>query len=359
MKILPKDQFNILIDKVALYNFFIEDIIDISELENQITIEKNPKRYMQTNSGLRYKKLELDKCNYFDVLTNGIAKNGEPFAKMELSVNDEKTRNLNCITVDELKESITEAERYLADELGILCDFTDAKIKYLEMNKTFEIELDSIKYDRVLKTMINIMPKVASKIKKPITSNKKTYSASNKSQTEIVKIYDKSEQLKQVHQIETNANILRLELKLVNDANRIKTRFGSAYLRDLDENMIDKYCAEYIQNNFIEPYEKLLAYQKKTVEKILKQHYKKDDKEWIDNVLHIICDFELTNEIPLMFDIEQMKEWLNCLHLPKQNKYYIYKRFEAKCVNFNTVFKNGDIPKYEEILNKIEVYFFD
>ena len=259
----------------------------------------------------------------------------------------------------ELKENVDKAERYLADELGILCDFTDAKIKYLEMNKTFEIELDSLEYDRVLKTMINIMPKVASKIKKPITSNKKTYSASNKSQTEIVKIYDKSEQLRHTHNIETNTNLLRFEMKLVNDANKIKTRFGSAYLRDLSENMIDKYCAEYIQNNFIEPYKKLLAYQKKTVEKILKENYKQNDKEWIDNVLHIICDYEIKNEIPLMFDVGQMKEWLNCLGLSKQNKYYIYKRFEEKCVNFNTVFKNGDIAKYEEILNKIEVYFFD
>lgn len=361
-KIIPQNQNDILIDKVALYNITVEDIFDLSELEKQdlITVEKHPQKYLTTNSGEKFRNIEIGKCPQFDIFACGIARNGEPYSRMELSVNgSDGLHNLNCITVENLKEKINDADRYMADDLGVLCNFDESKIKYLEMNKTFEIVLNSLEYDRVLKTMINIMPKVTSKIKKPVTATKKTYSASNKSQTEIVKIYDKSNQLKEVHNIDTNANILRFELRLINDTNRLKTKFGSAYVRDLNENVIEKYYSEYVQNNFVTPYLKLLEFQNKKVTKILKENYKKDDKEWIDNVLHIICDYEIKNEIPLMFEIEQMKEWLNCLNLPKQNKYYIFKRFEAKSVKFNTVFKNNDKAKYEEILDKIEYLYFD
>ena len=279
---------------------------------------------------------------------------------MELSQNgNDGMRNLNCITVEELKTKIADAEHYLSDELGILCNFEYAKFKTIELNKTFEIALDSIAYDRVVKTMINLMPTTASKIKKPIISDTTTYSASNKSQTETLKIYDKANQLKQKQKKEINANILRIEIQLINDANKIKTRFGSANLSDITDEIITEYFSDYVTKNIINPFFDHLVFQEKQVKKILKENYKKSDYEWIDNVIHIISDYEMIHEIPLMFDIEQMKSWLDVLDLPRQNKYYIYKRFREKIINYSTVYNNNDLQKYRELITKIECVSFD
>lgn len=357
-----KNQDDVLIDKVAIYNFDIEDISDIEDLKkkNLITIEKNPVRYIETNSGQQYKKIELEKCEHFDTFVCALSKCGKPYTKMELSENGKDgMRNLNCITLEQLKTKIEDAERYLADEMGILCNFDFAKIKSIELNKTFEIALDSIAYDRVIKTMINLMPTTASKIKNPIISDSTTYSASNKSQTETLKIYDKANQLKKVHHKKINENILRVEIQLINAANKIKTRFGSANLSDLTDEIIQEYFSEYVKKNIINPFFNHLQFQEKQVKKILKDNYKKSDYEWIDNVLHIISDYEMVNEIPLMFDVEQMKDWLDVLDLPRQNKYYIYKRFRQKIVNYSTVYNNHDLQKYRELINKIECVAFD
>ena len=58
-----KNQDDVLIDKVAIYNFDIEDIYDIDELKkkNLIIIEKNPTRYIETNSGQQYQKNRIGK----------------------------------------------------------------------------------------------------------------------------------------------------------------------------------------------------------------------------------------------------------------------------------------------------------
>ncbi|RHQ02180.1 hypothetical protein DW996_00925 [Roseburia sp. AM51-8] len=357
-----KNQDDVLIDKVAIYNFDVEDIQDIEALKkkNLITIENAPMRYIETNSGQQYQKIELEKCEHFDTFVCALSKCGKPYTKMELSENGKDgMRNLNCITLEQLKTKIDNAEHYLSDDLGILCNFDYAKIKYIELNKTFEIALDSIAYDRVVKTMINLMPTTASKIKKPIISDTTTYSASNKSQTETLKIYDKATQLKQKHKKEINANILRIEIQLINDANKIKTRFGSANLSDLTDEIITEYFSDYVTKNIINPFFDHLEFQEKQVKKILKDNYKKSDYEWIDNVIHIISDYEMIHEIPLMFDIEQMKDWLDVLNLPRQNKYYIYKRFRQKIVNYSTVYNNHDLQKYRELITKIECVSFD
>lgn len=357
-----KNQDDVLIDKVSIYNFDIEDIQDIDELKkkNLIIIENAPTRYIETNSGQQYQKIELEKCEHFDTFVCALSKCGKPYTKMELSENGKDgMRNLNCITVEELKAKIKDAEHYLSSDLGILCNFDFAKIKSIELNKTFDIALDSLSYDRVIKTLINLMPPTASKIKKPIISDSTTYSASNKSQTETLKIYDKANQLKKVHHKKINENILRVEIQLINEANKIKTRFGSANLSDLTDEIIQEYFSDYVTKNIINPFYAHLDFQEKQVKKILKDNYKKSDYEWIDNVLHIISDFEMVHEIPLMFDIEQMKNWLDVLNLPRQNKYYIFKRFKEKIVNYSTVYNNHDLQKYRELINKIECVSFD
>ena len=352
-----KNSIDALVDKVILYNFTIEDIFDLDSLEQQgiASVEKKANVYAQTNSGQEYNHIHITKCCLFDDFYFGRSQlTNEFFGKLELSVNNDEFHNLNCSTLFALKIRIKIIERYLADNLGILVNFENIKVKSLEINKTFELNENYDNYHRVLKTLIYLLPQRLSKKKDIYLDNTNTYSFYSGNASEVLKIYSKTEQLKKKYSLNIKDEYVRFEITLNNESGKIKDVFGTAILWDLYDEQINEYFNNFIAKNIITPFLKHQKNATKTVRQLLSNEYKSSSHKWIENVLLFISDYEIEHNLPLLYNIEDIKPLLEYLHIKnKSTKYYIYSRFENSASIYSNYLTKNDKGKYREIIEKL------
>ena len=345
-----------LIDKVILYNFTVEDVYDLTELELQglASVEKQSNIYAETNTGKKYNHIHIPKCGLFDDFYYGRSPlTTEFFGKLEISVNRDQYHNLNCLSVTELKSRVNDIERYLADELGILVDFTNIKMKKMELNKTTELDGNYNEYSRILNTIISLLPKRLSK-KRAYFEDNITNTLYSGNASEMLKIYNKTAQLNKEYNTNLKKNYIRFEITLNNESGKIKNVFGSAKLWDLTAEKINAYFDNFVTDNIIAPYHSHQKFMVKIVSKLLVDEYKKSSHKWVENVLLYVSNFELENKLPLLFDIEDIKPLLDNLHLKNRStKHYIYKRFEVKAQEYSHFLSKKNKEKYEEIIKKL------
>lgn len=345
-----------LIDKVILYNFTVEDVYDLTELELQglASVEKQSNLYAETNTGKKYNHIHIPKCGLFDDFFYGRSPlTTEFFGKLEISVNRDQYHNLNCLSVNELMTRVNDIERYLADELGILVNFDNIKMKKMELNKTSELDENYNEYGRILNTIISLLPRRLSK-KRAYFEDNITNTLYSGNSSEVLKIYNKTAQLNKEYNTNLKKNYIRFEVTLNNESGKIKKVFGSDILWNLTDEKINKYFDKFVEDNIITPYRKHQKFISKTVSKLLSNEYQKSNHKWVENVLLYISNFEIENKLPLLFDIEDIKPLLANLHLKNRStKHYIYKRFEKKAQEYSHFLSNNNKEKYEEIIKKL------
>ena len=342
-----------LIDKVVLYNFTIEDVYDLNSLELQgiASVEKQSSIYVETNTGEKYNHIHIPKCGLFDDFYYGRSPlTTEFFGKLEISVNRDQFHNLNCISANELMTRVNDIERYLADELGILVNFDNIKMKKMELNKTSELDGNYNDYSRILNTIISLLPKRLSK-KRAYFEDNITNTLYSGNASEMFKIYNKTAQLNKEYNTNLKKNYIRFEVTLNNESGKIKKVFGSDILWNLTDEKINAYFDKFVNDNIIAPYHSHQKFMVKIVSKLLVEEYKKSSHKWIENVLLYISNYELENKLPLLFDIEDIRPLLDNLHLKNRStKHYIYKRFEKKAQEYSHFLSNNNKEKYEEII---------
>lgn len=346
-----------LIDKIVLYNFTVEDIFDLDSLELQgiVSVEKKANTYAETNSGNKYNHIHIPKGNLFDDFFYGRSQlTNEFFGKLELSVNNDEYHNLNCSTIDEIKKRVKDIERYLADNLGILVNFDDIKIKSIEINKTFELDNNYDSYHRVMKTLIYLLPQRLSKEKSIYRNNENTYTFYSGNASEKLKIYNKTKQLNDKYLINLENKYVRFEITLTNDSGKIKNIFKTAILWSIDDEQINEYFNNFVLKNILAPFVKHKKYSHKMVQQFIISEYKKCSHKWIENVLLFVSDYEIAHNLPLLLSIEDVKPLLTKLKIEnKSTKHYIFRRFKL-CANLYSQFlTNNDNLKYAEIIKKL------
>ena len=172
----------------------------------------------------------------------------------------------------------------------------------------------------------------------------------------MIKVYDKSRQLRVKFQICIYKEYLRFEITL-KSGEKIKRIFGDDLIRNMTDFKINMYFLEFIRKNVEISYQKYCEGCKRELKKILQKYYEPCSRTWTRDVLTEIREAEIKRNMPLMLDINELTSQIGCLKIKsKQNRHEIKKRFEDLCVNQDSIFCQGDDKKYEELIKKLLIY---
>lgn len=391
-----------LVDKVVLYDIRVCDFWSLEDLEKQgiVTVNRcNSAGMIFTDRGEAYSSLVLGKCALFDAFSVRCGrKNGYPFAysRLELSIDrGNGTFNLNCWTIAEVKERLKAIERYLSDEWDILIDTDCTKLKTIEINKTIELDEEYPSYLRPLTTLQRLLPKGKQKNAKTVGIEQieanddphKSFYGGN--EWEKIKIYDKSHQIndrkkKQIASIKREAtkerqtslinewddidarakreitriiliegNYLRFELTL--QSTKVKEVFGTNAIASITDEAINDFFNDWIDKNVAQKWELFQKKRQKQLKKVVKEEWKKDEADFIENLLLRCFNAEDVTGLPLMMDVAEVQPLLRTIIKNDRNKRYrIYKRLQQKCAQkYGEKFVQNDEKKAEEIVEKL------
>ena len=160
------------IDRSALFDFLIQEV-DTEKIENHAKQGKNGKSYtkivyddnspIELPNGKRVGKLVI-KDQYIGKLTVSFERNnlngGEYVnSSLELMVSG-GNNNLQNLNTMEYQARIIDVFQVLAEEYGVIADYSTIKIKKLELNATFYLKEAYEKYKQpILLLMRNVPPK--------------------------------------------------------------------------------------------------------------------------------------------------------------------------------------------------------
>lgn len=373
-----KNTTNALLDKVVIYNFTVINIFRIEKLidtgivirkEFSPKITKDQERYLMTENGDFYNSIKISKTEFFDSFNYSKGNNKHIFAELQLSVSDGLFHNLNCLTAAEYLERLNDVQNFLEKEYGIIADFSLAKYKYVEINKTLILNDSFILYERPIILMMHLLPgtlrlkndldctpnKHKNKNKAEINHHIQTFSKSSGKRGITLIIYDKSDQLITEYMIEISHNFLRYEIKL-NSADKIISILGTNFVHQISDQSINEYFSSFIQKNVIRPYARESISRAAKVKHLLRTCYKKGSRTWVRSVLSHIANAELSNRgIPIILDIEEILPLLDDIKFAnRQAKHRAKKMFiNISCREYSVFAKRDDV-RYLELMEKLK-----
>ena len=98
-----------LLDKICVYNFQISKVENYDYLLEAgiIIIKEKQKNYIEiAGPGQYISSIRIKKTKYFDSFLYEVGKDGHPYGRMEMSVDDAVYHNLNCFTTIEYVEKL-------------------------------------------------------------------------------------------------------------------------------------------------------------------------------------------------------------------------------------------------------------
>lgn len=353
-------------DKISIKGFEVTAIKNYDSLIDRgiITVKERQNNYIRISGNL-ISSIKIGKTKYFDDFFYTLTQYGGVYGKMQLSINDEEYHNLNCYTIKEYIDKIEEAKKFLYDQYGITVNMKYIKYDSLEINKTIVINDNFSKYSRPLSLMMYLLPNrlqlkevdymgKSLQSKKVIDYKKKpeTYMKISKGKTLIIKIYDKTEQLKKF-KILVGHNYLRFEITLVG-AKKIDEKLGTSNVWELTDEKVNQFFYEFIEKNVQEAYTKYCKNRSPQLRKIIKENYK-PRCSWIKDVLEQIVNLEIDKGLPLVLDVKEIVQELDtvCKFSTRSSKSYAKKRFQEKCEGKLKVLANRDDKKMLEVVEKL------
>ena len=143
------------LDKIELSNGRIIGIEDMDLLrEKEIIIDNSTHGMYETDTGQCFSYLNVKKDKAIHCMKAGTSGYGKPYVTLQTGVCNEEYGNLIGNTVSEYHDQIKQIERQLRTDYGIIADFKSADLKYLEVNRTFQIEHPFDEYSRVIKLIL-------------------------------------------------------------------------------------------------------------------------------------------------------------------------------------------------------------
>lgn len=339
------DQTHALIDKVTITCISITKITnpDLLIKSGIMEIHSGVSRYITLPDDLQISKIYIDKNSYrkfetdteklpddnpkrhlqFDTFTAKLAPSGGAHISMELSVrgtdseHSNASHNLNCWTVPTLWDQIQLARLSLIEAYGIDTSFSDARLRSIELNKTFPIASPFQYYRRAL-TYITSLPSAKKcfveadyyerdqECRHPEDRARVvlTFLKTSGSRGMEVKIYDKTAQMFN-EGFKTDKQYMRVELVL-KSAQKIRNSLTSNSLQDLTDEKINTFFNDFVRIQLILQHLKRSEAIQPYLRRVLLEHYSNDKNTWANAVMTDIHAREDQNNLPPILSVDSM-----------------------------------------------------
>lgn len=287
--------------------------------------------YMFNSFMLDFKKMKGDR-NYYTILDVTIAtKEGE-------------SDNLRPLNISEYRNKINNIKSYMQRIYGIYLDISEARFYSIELNITNEMMYPFHDYRMIFEA---VRQKRNHK-KYPVFGLKEkklqyeTYIFSNKSLTNELKLYNKTEQLAYCFSIYKKEQFMRIEYRL-HSYDLIQNRLGTSLVSELTDQNIRDFLSKSIQEDIFKPVEAFLSDSNKKLE----QTYKNLKKQYKRGHTRLFANYCNGKEVAIL-DAEQIyniikKNTTKTNHLA-ENKRLIYSVVSDCLV--------GNLDKLDELKDK-------
>lgn len=287
--------------------------------------------YMFNSFMLDFKKMKGDR-NYYTILDVTIAtKEGE-------------SDNLRPLNISEYRNKINNIKSYMQRIYGIYLDISEARFHTIELNITNEMMYPFHDYRMIFEA---VRQKRNHK-KYPVFGLKEkklqyeTYIFSNKSLTNELKLYNKTEQLAYCFSIYKKEQFMRFEYRL-HSYDLIQNRLGTSLVSELTDQAIRDFLSKSIQEDIFKPVEAFISDSNKKLE----QTYKNLKKQYKRGHTRLFANYCNGKEVAIL-DAEQIyniikKNTTRTNHLA-ENKRLIYSVVSDCLV--------GNLDKLDELKDK-------
>lgn len=365
------------IDRSALFDFQIIGV-DTEKIEKHVKQGQNGRSYtkivyddkspIELPNGKRIGKLVI-KNQYIGKLTVSFERNnldGEEYvnSSLELMVSG-GNHNLQNLNTMEYQARIIDVFQVLAEEYGVEADYSTIKIKKLELNATFFLNEAYEKYKQpVLLLMRNVPPKRygTNKGNNAVkyatwheanigTSEDKLETALVKNSSIELKIYNKGKHLKDIGELdELEKDIMRVEYT-IKDRRILENAFGDNLVVSLTDEKINALFKKYFNRDVVTRYYQWAADNHRRLVELTKKHRELYQK-WTGNFFRECRQYEATNGLPILFDINDMEKVFRELE-PKsgRNASRKFKKFKKQAIYENDLV--GNTARVKEIISKI------
>lgn len=365
------------IDRSALFDFLIQEV-DTEKIENHAKQGKNGKSYtkivyddnspIELPNGKRVGKLVI-KDQYIGKLTVSFERNnlngGEYVnSSLELMVSG-GNNNLQNLNTMEYQARIIDVFQVLAEEYGVIADYSTIKIKKLELNATFYLNEAYEKYKQpILLLMRNVPPKRYGNNKGNNavkyatwheanigTSEDKLETALVKNSSIELKIYNKGKHLKDIGELnKLDKDIMRVEYT-IKDKRILENAFGDNLVVSLTDEKINGLFKKYFNRDVVTRYYQWAAENHKQLVEMTKKHRELYQK-WTGSFFRECRQYEATNGLPILFDINDMEKVFRKLE-PKsgRNASKKFNKFKKQAIYETDLVGNTD--RVKEIISKI------
>ena len=365
------------IDRSALFDFLIQEV-DTEKIENHAKQGKNGKSYtkivyddnspIELPNGKRVGKLVI-KDQYIGKLTVSFERNnlngGEYVnSSLELMVSG-GNNNLQNLNTMEYQARIIDVFQVLAEDYGVIADYSTIKIKKLELNATFYLKEAYEKYKQpILLLMRNVPPKRYGNNKGNNavkyatwheanigTSEDKLETALVKNSSIELKIYNKGKHLKDIGELDKlDKDIMRVEYT-IKDKRILENAFGDNLVVSLTDEKINGLFKKYFNRDVVTRYYQWAAENHRQLVDLTKKH-KELYQKWTGSFFRECRQYEATNGLPILFDINDMEKVFRELE-PKsgRNAGKKFKKFKKQAIYETDLV--GNAARVKEIISKI------
>lgn len=355
----------VLIDQIILSDVRVVEIMDLENLFSQGIIKMDGSDLVyQTAVGQSFTVLHIADDVVTGFVAKAVKKNGGiyQFSTMIVSVKpDGQFGNLCCNRYDECWAHLLEIQDHLKSRYGVIISYNMAKLKSIELNKTFPLEYPFTNYRRSLSYLMRYLSTTLNNQTDHHTRVKdySSYYATTKRKTKSkdyldLKIYDKTKALR----LDIDVSYMRVELTFVGTT-KIKRNFGTNLFADFNDELITRVYQNTIERYIRKP---LAQAQKKREGKlltILKSEHKKGDNGWITKSLRRIMNTEIEEAVPFLLDVHELFPFIETFSdtkgapLSASRKYKIREGFLAHASAYEKAFCKGDQDKLAEILSRL------
>lgn len=344
------------IDKTVIKNFTVKSVdmdklLSKGNMDNGVCLrgEKNRYNYFAEQREDNFNLIKISDNTLFNSLKIDVKKVGQQFIQygvLDLSIKQEGQNNLVPLTVGAYKQKVKAIFKYIRERYGIVCDTSNIKFENIELNVTAQLDGEFESYLRAMKVLMLVAPKsYRNRIIIINHQENKTNQLEISNKSIKCKFYDKSEQLKEVYDFDTNKNILRVEYTLLN-AEKMKDIFGHNELDKLTDDDIKQFVKSQFEKDFVKRYEGFKAKNKAELIKIAKE-YRDKHRQWIREFLKYLVNEEVEHEIFLLIDVKDLEEVIK-----KVDKSHFSRNWKQIKQNCLPAYKGVDM-KVKEIFKKI------
>lgn len=353
-----------LLDKAVFSNISILGFHDMEGLIEKGILEVNtsPVKYI-TAEGQEFNRLTVENDGLIDKLVAGTKlMNGKyiNYCILQTTVRQKEAGNLVGYTTGDYFDHLQMIAAHLAFDYGIEVDFSDVSVKELEINRTFRLDNDFLKYHRVINLIMANLPSYLRNqmdykhVGKDNTEFETYYAATKKNNKSdrylLLKIYNKTKALEKI--IVLTDSFMRVEIRLIG-SERVKRALHTNRFAEMTDEIINAYFDGQMQNMIVRPYRRWQEQQRKYLKKLVEQQRKDDIRHWQTNVLRILQNEEIDKKRAVILDVGQLMDIVDTLKLSANRKYDVKSNFRKQAGKYETVLCNGDDRKMEELIEKL------